>query len=172
MIDRVIDDKMSDALGLTPINDPVEDVPMVINYPDMPDNDNLPAVIDNDIKSKQREQDINYARETMHSTIDQGNNALAHLVHFANTSGGPAAYKEVATMIKSMTAATTYLVKLHGGDSGGNKPKANGGNATQQNAQTINNNTTVMTTAEAMENIDETVDKDLWNDDIQFDDEE
>lgn len=171
MIDSVIDNKMSNALGLEP-DEPINDVPMVINYPDMPDNENLPDVIDNSVKSRQREQDINYARETMHSTIDQGNNALAHLVHFANTSGGPAAYKEVATMIKSMTAATTYLVKLHGGDNSTSKNKSTVPNATQQNAQTINNTTVLTTTTEAMEALDNEEDKDLWDDDVKFDDEE
>lgn len=175
MADHVIDKNISSVLGIDSMDNSlmVTDGDISVHsYPTKPNNKNLPELANNNEKELQLQQDFDYTRQSIHSAIDQGNDALVNLVHFANNSGGPSAYKEVSGLIKALSIASDTLMGMHkdtvvkraSSDGSNDKP-----NATQQNAQTITNNYT-MTTAEYLEKvekgeIDEDED-DIWSDDL------
>lgn len=117
------DDKISQMFGVPSasnnLNKPVPKVSTdeeIENegYPSIPKDKDLPLDVKNpEFRTRQKDQDFDYARKTIHSAINHSNDALKELVHFANNSGGPQAYKEVGNLLKNITTASQTLLSIH-----------------------------------------------------------
>lgn len=113
------------------------------------------AKVDTSERNKQAHQDFDYARDSLHETINHGNEALADLVYFAKNSGGPDAFKQVAALMDAMNKSTKQLLELHNQMQTVENRTSNGGdkNPTQQTAQTINNNMTIVEASDGGETV-------------------
>lgn len=118
------DDKISQMFGVPtgaptsnlnkPVSKNVDDEIENDGYPTIPKDKDLPIEVKNpEYRTKQKDQDFDYARKTIHSAINHSNDALKELVHFANNSGGPQAYKEVGNLLKNITTASQTLLSIH-----------------------------------------------------------
>lgn len=118
-----VDDKISQMFGVPSapnnLNKPVptqttDEEIEIEGYPSIPKDSNLPLDVKNpEFRTRQKDQDFDYARKTIHSAINHSNGALKELVHFANNSGGPQAYKEVGNLLKNITVASQQLLSIH-----------------------------------------------------------
>lgn len=132
-------DSIKEALGIT--TDTNDCIPEKFIFPKKPDRNNLPETIsDNNQRELEKQQDFEYSRKSIQTLIEVGQDALVNLTHFANTSGGAPAYKEVSTMVTSLTKACNSLVEMHRHQKTENPKTEN----TQQNAENISNTTTVI----------------------------
>jgi hypothetical protein len=122
------DDEIADLFGIkTPSNVPnsveIEDddedtesdkngttLSTKVVYPVAPKTGNE-IVVDREKRKVEASTDYDYSRRSMHSCIEQGNKALTELVQFAST-GGPEAYKPVATVMDAITRASKQLLEI------------------------------------------------------------
>lgn len=116
-------DEISKSLGLSPL--PVE-----------AKVERMPVVT-----TKTDNEDYEFARGNMISTIDKGREALDGIMDVAQISQNPRAYEVVAKLIDSMTNASEKLLDLQ-------KKQKDMTGETGQAAKTVNNNLFVGSTAE------------------------
>lgn len=124
--------------------DSVDDVEVAVNYPTAPTTD---VAITHQQRVKDSQTDYDYSRRTLHNSLELGSKALDNLVYFASNSGGPEAFKQVATLMDSLTKGTKQLIDLQNQMNVVEGIKTAGSG--KQQAQTINNNTTIVTEKES-----------------------
>lgn len=90
------------------------------------------AVVHNDNKQKDINDDYEFARENLYSVIDKGTQALDSLLELAKVSEHPRAFEVVATLSKTLMDANKDLLSIQkkvkelqkeGEDSGGSTPQ-------------------------------------------------
>lgn len=90
------------------------------------------------------ETDLEYVRKNLYDLIEKGQGAVDELLNVADQSQHPRAYEVLANMIKTMVETNKDLISLHHEK---NKLK---GEDKQIDAQTVNNNLFVGSTADLL----------------------
>lgn len=122
---------IDDALGLNPL-------PVVV---DNNDTTNLPALTD----EEQIRDDVEEARDNLHNAIELSQTAVQDMLNIAQQSQHPKAYEVLNSMIKTYADVSMGLADLQMKKQ---RLIGKGGKGGSDEAQTINNNLFVGSTAE------------------------
>lgn len=94
---------------------------------------NLPDAVGFDRFDQQ--QDYDKARKTLHSVIETGETAIQSLAELAQETEEPRAYEVLATLIKSVTDATSEMYNIQKKTKDLNKTEAARGTGSELNVQ-------------------------------------
>ena len=73
----------------------------------------VPATVSPNPEKSQAASDHEYARENIYDAIGKGQEALENLIELARESESPRSYEVVATLIKTISDASTNLLNVH-----------------------------------------------------------
>lgn len=73
----------------------------------------VPATVSPKPEKSQAASDHEYARENIYDAIGKGQEALENLIELARESESPRSYEVVATLIKTISDASTNLLNVH-----------------------------------------------------------
>lgn len=128
-------DDISDILDMSPLDEvSIEDRKKVLPTVYRETRQNVDEV----------ETDLEYVRKNLYDLIEKGQGAVDELLNVADQSQHPRAYEVLANMIKTMVETNKDLISLHHEK---NKLK---GEDKQIDAQTVNNNLFVGSTADLL----------------------
>lgn len=114
------------------------------SYPVAPKPDAKPPTITREKRLEDSHTDYQFARKTLHHSIEKGSEALTELVYFASNSGGPEAFKQVASVMDAITRSSKQLLDIQNQMNTSTQGGGAKGTTAKQQAQTINNNTTIV----------------------------
>jgi hypothetical protein len=101
-------DKISEVLGLRPIEEAKkDDLPVVIE-----DEVPTPVILNDSVENDETIQDIEQARGNIKNIIEQGDDALKEMISLAKQSESPRAFEVASTLMKTLLDANKDFVEM------------------------------------------------------------
>ena len=101
------DENMSEIFDTNPINNQIEQLPIVQQEPELIDPKGVDKILQDDLM-----KDYEASRKALRDIVNKGNNAIDDILEIARESEHPRAFEVAATMIKNVAEVNEKLINL------------------------------------------------------------